>query len=271
MSKRPLLRWAGSKRSSIESLLSWMPSQIQTYIEPFCGSAAISFHVNAKICVLSDINERLINFYEQCRDSSSELYAEYRSLETNKEAYYTIRDKFNNEKDDFVSAVYFYYLNRNCFNGLYRTNKNGEFNVPYSDSRIGSPLSREEFVSLCARLKRFILRKGDFEATVNDFLGPESFFFIDPPYAVSRRAPFTEYDAKDFNAADLNRLLKCLEAIDDSGGKFLFTYDGASEAKLLQRPSWSIASVRVRRNISGFAGGRRSASEIVISNYRLDS
>ncbi|WP_179295892.1 Dam family site-specific DNA-(adenine-N6)-methyltransferase [Mesorhizobium sp. WSM4312] len=264
---RPLIRWAGSKRSVLGQIRPRMPINFSSYIEPFCGSAALSFEVSTKLIVLNDLNERLINFYVQCQSSPKDVYDQYSKFQATKEEYNRLRDIFNKTDDKLILASIFYFLNRNCFNGLYRTDKSGRFNVPFSSSRIGRPHTREEFLELAGRLKGYVLHSGDFELTVGRYLGSGSFFFIDPPYAVARRAPFTEYGPTTFKPKDISRLLGCLEAIDDSRGKFMLTYSSASGTTFRLRPTWELSEVSVQRHIAGFAGARRRANEILLTNY----
>jgi DNA adenine methylase len=172
------------------------------------------------------------------------------------------------EHDKVVRAAHFYYLNRNCFNGLYRTNKSGQFNVPFSKSRTGRMLTNEEFFAASKTLKNAKLTVCDFEKLIKDNLHQNSFFFLDPPYAVEWRQPFTEYNSSAFCRQDLARLIGCLEAIDDAGGRFALTYDYSMAKTFALRREWRQSKIVVRRNISGFADARRNAAEVLTTNYR---
>jgi DNA adenine methylase len=264
---KPLLRWAGSKRSTIDLLGNWVPKGMLNYIEPFCGSAALFFHLRGGTAILNDINFRLMNFYKYCKHQPEELIGIVGAMERSSESYYKYRKNYNEMDDGVVSAAYFYYLNRNCFNGLYRTDRQGKFNVPFSDSRTGRIHSPEEFLIACSLLKNASLSNIDFEELIDNNLGEKNFFFIDPPYAISRRVPFTEYFRGAFTVADLDRLLQCLERIDDAGGYFLMTFDGSSDYQFCVRETWSQSTISVRRNIAGFSSARKNASEIILSNY----
>ncbi|WP_420719797.1 Dam family site-specific DNA-(adenine-N6)-methyltransferase [Thalassovita sp.] len=134
----PLLRWAGSKRGSLPPLINkWRNSQKTKYIEPFCGSAALFFALAPKSAVLSDQNAWLIRTYQTIRNFPQQVSALSNSFKRDKPTYLTLRAEDHRSMDDVRSAAIFVYLNRNCFNGIFRTNKAGNFNVPFSDSRTG--------------------------------------------------------------------------------------------------------------------------------------
>ena len=124
----PILRWAGSKRSSASEVLKLFDSSAKRYLEPFCGSAAIYFKISVQEAILSDINHHLINFYKIVRERAGEVHDYVVRLSRDSDTYYRSREEFNNTADLFLNACLFYYLNKNCFNGLFRTAKNGHFN-----------------------------------------------------------------------------------------------------------------------------------------------
>jgi DNA adenine methylase len=145
---------------------------------------------------LADINVDLINFYKATRQNPSDVFEIASRLRRNESTYLRIRREITDEKDKLRPAAYFYYLNRNCFNGLYRTNRKGIFNVPFSESRTGRMLSWEDFSVSASVLKTATIHAKDFEPLVRDNLNPESFFFLDPPYAVKGRSPFIDYNGR---------------------------------------------------------------------------
>jgi DNA adenine methylase len=264
---RPLLRWAGSKRQLLAPLRAVLPSDLGLYIEPFCGSAALFFDQRPKRAVLADINKELINFYKTCKSNPQELYDLANSIPRTPSAYERVRSKFHQHTNPTARAAYFFYLNRNCFNGLYRTNRSGQFNVPFSASRTGRMHSRDEFFSAVAALKSTRFVACDFERLIRKYSRVNAFFFVDPPYATNAKRPFTEYDSKIFGPGDLVRLLNCLEDVDAGGGRFALTYDVAFSKQLRRRRHWRQMEISVRRNISGFASSRRTAVEVLTTNF----
>jgi DNA adenine methylase len=126
----PLLRWAGSKRATAGALAEYWEDDCQRYIEPFCGSAALFFRIAPKKAVLGDINIDLISFYETVSSRAPQVYKIFAGFPRDRTTYYRLRDDYPKVKSQTRRAAIFYYLNKNCFNGLYRTNKRGHFNVP---------------------------------------------------------------------------------------------------------------------------------------------
>lgn len=156
------------------------------------------------------------------------------------------------------------YLNRYCFNGIYRTNAAGEFNVPYGGRRSGQPPTLDEFVEAAQLLRRARLVAKDF-SKVLEMVEPGDFVYLDPPYRVSTRRVFREYDRATFSETDLTRLREWLIRLDRMGVPFVVSYAESPEAKVLAKGFYS-RRVRVRRNIAGFTSSRRLASELVVSN-----
>lgn len=261
----PLLRWAGSKRASVKSLSEYIPTDCRRYIEPFCGSAALFFHTRPSAATLSDVNSRLINFYKQCTVHRSDIWVEAKNIKRDRESYYLARTRFNECGDDFESAYLFFYLNRTCFNGIYRTNKKGGFNVPYSGERMPEFLPVEAFLSACDLISSADFTCLDFKETIRGNLSADNFFFIDPPYASQTRRLFVEYNKDSFNRRDLGDLVDILVDIDSAGAHFVCTYD-ADDAPMFEGRGWSIATLAVRRNVGGFGASRKVANEIVVSN-----
>ncbi|MBA9071518.1 DNA adenine methylase [Methylobacterium sp. RAS18] len=267
---RPIIRWAGSKRSIAKQLINRIPSSYGLYVEPFCGSAALYYELGEKRALLNDLNSKLINFYRHFQDEPGQLYDIISNIPVDKSSYYHIRNQFNSDISPVDEAAYFYFLNRNCFNGLYRTCKSGRFNVPYSESRNGRIHDRNEFISISAKLNKAQFSNYDFELCIRENLSDETFFFIDPPYAINYREPFAEYGSNVFGPKDIERVISCLRMIDERKGKFLFTYDHRLKNIFEIDSSWRISEINVRRNIAGFADQRKNAKELIISNFQIE-
>lgn len=161
-------------------------------------------------------------------------------------------------------AARFIYLNRNCFNGLFRTNKEGQFNVPYAPAKTGQLPSVEAFQAAATRLGRAEIRPWDFGTTLRHCKAGD-FVYLDPPYMVERRRVFREYGSRPFSSSDLGRLAAHLKKLDNRGATFLLSYAASREARDLAS-GWRIKYVTTRRNIAGFADARRKAREVLISN-----
>ncbi|PBB97756.1 Dam family site-specific DNA-(adenine-N6)-methyltransferase [Mesorhizobium sp. WSM3862] len=263
----PLLRWAGSKRASVKALADLCRSDA-TYIEPFCGSAALFFHLAPSAAVLADINENLISFYKKCQSNPEEVWEISSKIPVNPDMYYRVRDLFNKSRSSIQNAAYFYYLNRTCFNGIYRTNTRGKFNVPYSGKRLAQFISKEDFIARASKFSGVEFVSRDFDKTLRENANPNTFFFIDPPYAKSEGRSFTEYHQNSFNISDLGRLTKSLRILDEAGAKFVLTYDVESLPFDPGEMGWRSVLFNVRRNVGGFKSTRRMATEIAVTNIR---
>jgi DNA adenine methylase len=264
----PLIRWAGSKRSSLSKLVRFTEGWPTTrYIEPFCGSAALHFHLGCRKAILADINHHLINFYQALRVQPADVYWRAVNIPRTKRSYYRARKEFNTTTEPLTKASLFYYLNKNCFNGLFRTSKVGDFNVPFSQKRIGEYPSVEVFLKSASLLKSAKIVCADFETVLLRNARAGDLVFLDPPYSTAKRYPFREYFPGCFAEADIERLINVLNVLDDRGAHFILTFSQDLD-QLYSFRGWHTYSVRTRRNISGFASHRKFVQDIVVTNRR---
>jgi DNA adenine methylase len=261
---RPFLRWAGSKRKQLRWLCRFWQPAYSRYVEPFAGSACLFFEIQPERALIADKNADLIETYMVVRDNAAEVFDRIACLPRTSSTYYRVRERDTANMSPIERAVRFIYLNRNCFNGIYRTNGSGRFNVPFATSRAGAFVSRDEFLAAAEMLERATLRAWDFGTTLSSVRGGD-FVYLDPPYAVKSRRVFREYGATLFSFCDVDRLAKHLERIDSRGAAFLVSYADCTESRQLARP-WNSFRIRVRRHVAGFAAARRSAYELLISN-----
>ena len=185
-------------------------------------------------------------------------------IERTAPVYYEWRSKQPSKLSPLNRAVRFLYLNRNCFNGIYRTNRSGDFNVPFASSRAGRYPTKEEFLLSTERLRKASFRAWDFGTTLRHVRHGD-FVYLDPPYAVDSRRVFHEYGKKPFCRNDLSRLERRLETIDQRGAHFVVSYADCKEARDIGM-KWNMRRLRVRRHVAGFSGARRSAYEVLITN-----
>ena len=260
----PILRWAGSKLQLLPVLTRFWESRFERYVEPFAGSARLFFEVEPGAALLGDKNGDLIQTYEVLRNSPDQLHQAILSIPKGKEAYYQTRRKNPCDLSPLHRAARFVYLNRYCFNGLYRTNLNGQFNVPYASTGTGSIPELQRFRACALLLAKAELRSWDFGTTLR-YVRAGDFVYIDPPFVVESRRVFAEYGPKSFANSDLSRLAHHLKAIDGKGAVFVLSYADCREARELSR-GWLTRRLRVKRNIAGFAGARRDAYELIVSN-----
>ncbi len=264
---RSPLRWAGSKRQIAPTLRAFWSDTFSRYIEPFAGSACLFFEIKPARALLGDLNWELISALQQIRDNPHELVDRLQQFPVGEKAYYAIRRAVPQRMSALDVAARFLYLNRYCFNGLYRTNRAGTFNVPYGPPKSGLGIDRDLLFAASAALQSADLVRGDFQTTA-DKAEPGDFVYMDPPYVVAQRRVFAEYCPQSFAVRDLIRLADTIASLHARNVHFLVSYADCAEArKLFCR--WSPRRVRTRRNIAGFAGSRRNSYELLASNAAL--
>ena len=262
-SAQPFLRWAGSKRKQLSRLVSFWAPHHKRYVEPFAGSACLFFEIEPAHAVLGDRNRELIEVYRVVRDEPERLYRRLSRIQRDLRTYRRWRHLAPESLDRETRALRFLYLNRNCFNGIYRTNSSGKFNVPMG-TRLGRYFSKDDLLRCSALLQATTLIAADFAKTL-ERVREGDFVYLDPPYAVTSRRIFTEYGKKTFDTSDIPRLAECLTELVNRGADFLVSYADSTESRALAS-KWYSARFPVRRNIAGFAGDRKNAYEWLISN-----
>lgn len=261
----PFLRWAGSKRQLLPELKAYWPSRKATYVEPFAGSAALFFALRPQTAVLGDLNDELVTALRAVQAFPMRVIECLRRMPTGADAYYKVRRTQSGQVNEIERAARFIYLNHYCFNGLYRTNQRGDFNVPFGRHKGEHRFDFELIWAAAEHLRRAMLVAGDFERTLA-FAGRGDFVYLDPPYALHEyRAGFAEYHPRSFSVTDLERLETSLERLDKAGAHFVLSYANSAPARRIGR-RWVMRKVWVRRNIAGFVGDRRGVTELLISN-----
>lgn len=263
-SSPPFLRWAGSKRQLLQRIRQHVPADAARYIEPFAGSARLFFHLLPHHAILSDINFELIKVYRAVRRSPEAVGSLLHDLRRSKREYLRLRSLRPGCMTSSERAARFIYLNRFCFNGLYRTNRKGEFNVPYGASGTGR-LPDTDMLRACSRaLRRTTLIAADFEEVLRQVRRGD-FVYMDPPYAVNSRRVFNEYHHRSFSFEDVSRIRRVMERLDRKKVSFLVSYAESAEGKMLSK-GFAFEMVTVRRNIAGFTNDRKYSREILIWN-----
>lgn len=260
----PVLRWAGSKLKLVDKLEELSPAKFNKYYEPFFGSGCLYFRLSPRSAVLSDLNKSLIEFYTEMRKAPESLIRSSRQLERSPENYYKIRAKYRTEREPFRRAAYFYFLNRFCFNGIYRTNSRGEFNVPYG-SRFGGFPSIKKFKGCSEKLKKSTIRCADFATSLTS-ANDGDFVYLDPPYVYTDRKDRGEYGTGSFGVPDIPRLKQVIDNLDSKGTQFMLSYLDCPEIQYLTK-GYDVVKLPVARCISSLASSRQIVNEIVIRNY----
>lgn len=261
----PLFRWAGSKRKLLPNIKSRFPRSYGTYHEPFCGSACLYFDILPDHAVLSDMNEELILAYKELQMRPREVFDYLVSYEVSKDKYYEIRGLDVGSLNCAERAARFIFLNKLCFNGVYRTNKSGLFNVPMG-SKTGRMPTLEGLLAISEALQSAILISGDFaEAAKNIKFG--DLVYLDPPYSKPESRERGEYGLGSFHFSDIERLIIFLDYINSVGAFFIFSYSDCEIIRQNLRSEWVVEVVSVRRHVAGFNAHRKVVDELIVSNF----
>jgi len=267
-SKKSFLRWAGSKQKIIPFLKQYWTDNSDRYFEPFMGSAQLFFSLRPKKAILNDINSDLVQTYLQVQRNPYPVHKILSEMKVSSKEYYRIRSINPNTLGTNQRAARFIYLNQLCFNGIYRTNLNGEFNVPFSGENQLKTFSLNVLADVSKKLAKTQIYSDDFEKVVRKHLSKNDFIYLDPPFAVSNRRIFRQYGPDSFGLDDLARLKKLLDDIDKKGAKFLLSYAYCKESISLIK-NWNSRKLLVQRNVAGFSKFRRKSAELLISNIDL--
>ena len=264
------LRWAGSKKQLGDILANcWYAAQCADgsgkYIEAFCGSASLFFRIKPPKSLLIDVNKRLIDTFISVKDSPRRLSTLLETYPATSEFYYSLRGRDVEEMTELERAARFIFLNRYCFNGLYRTNLQGHFNVPFGGDRSGTLPDLNILLDASQTLKKTELVSGDFYTNIVNKIQPGDFVYLDPPYAKRNHRLALQYGPDVFGVEDLRRLFDLMTLIDQSDAYFLFSYAECEEvAEFVEQ--WGAYRVEVNRTIAATSTKRKKAKEVLISN-----
>lgn len=264
----PFVKWAGGKRSIIDELVRRLPETFGKYWEPFVGGGALFFELNDRITMatLSDSNLELVITYNAIKKDPESLIAklEEHSRKHNEKYYYRIREK-HTLQDPIEVAARFLYLNKTCYNGLYRVNKSGHFNVPIG-SYTNPEIVQRDNIMLCHET----LQKTTIEYREFDSIKPVKgdFVYCDPPYHPTNSGSFTKYTKNDFNERDQERLRDFVLKLHKDG---VFVMVSNSDTPLIRElysaAPWHIVVVQAPRLVNCKSEGRGAVNELIITNY----
>ena len=270
----PFLKWAGGKRQLLGVLSELMPKgKIKSYCEPFIGGGALLFHLQPDTAYVNDINSELINVYRAVKDSVDDLIAELSGFENTPEMFYEVRS-WDRDRiiystlSDTQRAARIIYLNKTCFNGLYRVNNTGEFNSPFGYYRnpniINEPVLRA--VSHYLNHADIHLSSMDY-AEVLTGLRKDTFVYLDPPYdPVSDTASFTGYSRGGFSRSEQIRLRECCDKLSRRGIRFMLS-NSATDFIREQYSEYNITVVKARRAVNSIGYRRGDIDEVIVRNY----
>lgn len=270
----PFVKWAGGKRQLLDRISERMPRSYNNYFEPFIGGGAVLLAFMPEHAVINDINASLINAYKVIRDFSQEFIQYVKRLdaemwEDGKEYYYSLREHYNDklmkEEYDIELAALFVFINKHCFNGLYRVNGKGLFNVPYNNSRRES-IDEISILEISEYLKKVDILQGDFQ---NACAGARAgdFIFFDSPYAPLNPSSFEAYTKEGFDIESHERLAALYDELTERGCYCMLTNHNTEFINnLYGGKGYKIDVVNVKRLINSDAS-KRTGEEVIICNF----
>lgn len=271
----PVLKWVGGKRQLMDEIKKHLPDDINklTYYEPFIGGGALLFELQPKRAIVNDVNSELINVYEMIRDNVEGLIADLEKHENSSEYFYEIRDldrdKFKYQTlTDLERASRILYLNKTCFNGLFRVNSSGEFNTPYGKYKNPNIVNEVGLraVSNYFNRSKIEFRCGDFEDAITG-IRKNSFVYLDPPYdPVSDSSSFTGYAKGGFGRDEQIRLKEMVDRLTKKGVKIMLS-NSYTDFIVELYSDYRIEIVYAKRNVNAVANKRGEIKEVLIMNY----
>ena len=266
----PIVKWVGGKRQLMLELLKNMPETYNRYFEPFIGGGALFFELQPQNGYISDMNEELINLYTVVRDDVYELIDALNKHKVSKEYFLKIRNLDRTEKynklSDIEKASRFIYLNRTCFNGMYRVNSQGQFNVPFGNYKNPRIVDAENLINCSNLLKNTEICCADFSKILNKVQKCD-FVYFDPPYVpLNETSSFTSYTKDGFDLDMQFKLIDVCDKLDSMGVMFMLSN---SDTKLVNElySNYEIKKVFASRAINANGNGRGKITEVLVRNY----
>jgi len=268
---RPVLKWAGGKQQLLSELLSVVPRSFGSYYEPFFGGGALYFALKPTSAIISDSNPELINLYRAIKRSPAKVYSKATSWTVSERSYYRVRDESGDHLDSITAAARTLYLNKTCFNGLFRVNRDGQFNVPFGKRSSPIGVDRENLALASKQLKLATIRRCDYRealfpvAKAHRRVSRSDLVFLDPPYLpISKYADFKRYTKEQFYEDDHRRLAEAVHEAVDIGATVILTNSNHPLVHELFS-DYEIHVVQTRRNISSVGASRRGEDVIVVA------
>lgn len=269
----PVVKWVGGKRQIINQISKYIPKNFSTYYEPFLGGGAVLFGLQPKRAVVNDQNEELMNMYTVIKDNVEDLILHLAQHKNDKDHFYRIRELDRDKKlyanlSAVERAARVIYLNKTCYNGLFRVNRAGEFNTPFGNYKNPKILDEVTLRALSHYLNtsKIKLLNEDFEISLKG-IRKEAFVYFDPPYdPISDTASFTGYDKGGFGREEQIRLKRVCDKLNERGIKFLLSNSATDFIQELYS-DYFIIFVRARRAINSIPEKRGEVDEVLVMNY----
>jgi len=260
----PILKWAGGKRQLIPEIIKIIPKKFHNYVEPFIGGGALFFNLSYKNSIINDSNFELINLYKEIAKNPNKIVQELKNYINTEEFYYEIRK--SKPISNLKKACKTIYLNRTCFNGLYRVNKKGEFNVPYGKYKNVNFVDKQNLFEASKILKKTKILNKDYKIVLDKYCKRKDLVFLDPPYIpISKYSDFKRYTKEQFYMDDHIDLANYYKKLDKKGCYLILTNSNSNEISNLYK-DFKIKVVKTKRNINS-KGSKRIGEDAIITNF----
>jgi len=261
---KPFLKWVGGKRQLLSELLEHSPDEFNAYHEPFLGGAALFYALEPDSAVLSDLNHRLLRTYRAVRDEPEAVIALLETYPYDKEFYLRLRAVDIDKRPDFEVAAWMLYVTKTGFNGLYRVNKSGGFNVPFGRYKNPTICDGGRLMACSEALQNVTLVHGDFMG-VEERAEPGDFVYFDPPYVpLNTTSSFTSYTRDGFTIDDQIRLRDLALRLKERGVHVLLSNSSAEVVRELYSPKFTVKEVMASRAINSRASARGKVAELLM-------
>lgn len=279
MTLNPVIKWVGGKTQLLSKIIPLLPTEYNTYYEPFIGGGAVLFSIQPKKAVINDINPQLINLYSQIKNKDSvhpliEQVKEYDSILCNKDYYLSLREVFNkkieNRELDVECAALFIWINKHCFNGLYRVNSKGLFNVPYNNKINGCSIDEKNILGIHNYLNdennQIELTNSDFESVCYKAQNNDFIYFDSPYFPESVTADFTSYSKEGFRLKEHERLNRLYKELSSRGVKMMLSNNDVEWIRD-NYSEFRIIPIEAKRMVNRDGSKRNNGREVLILNY----
>jgi DNA adenine methylase len=269
----PILKWVGGKRQLLKDLTPLLPGRITTYCEPFIGGGALLFDLQPVTAYINDINDELIRVYNVIKNDVETLIAALQDFKNEADYFYAVRDWDRDRAKyatltDIQKAARILYLNKTCYNGLFRVNNAGEFNSPFGNYRNPNIVNAPTLRAVSSYLNKATIHLTSLDySEVLKSLPNGTFVYLDPPYdPVSDTSSFTGYSKGGFTQADQIRLRECCDGLNAKGLKFMLS-NSATDFIKNQYAAYRITIVQAKRAVNSDSAKRGEVDEVVVRNY----
>ena len=271
ISSKPFVKWVGGKRQLLPQIIQKLPTNFNCYYEPFLGGGALYFHLQPQSSFISDINPELINAYQTIKTRVNLLVEELQHYENSEEYYLSVRELDRDPKvfaklSAVQRAARFIYLNKTCFNGLYRVNSKGQFNVPFGHYSSPNILDVDNLSACSAVLQNATINCESYMSVLR-YAKANDFVYFDPPYIPDGiSSTFTQYTKDGFGMIEQQELLDVCHLLDARGVKWMLSNSSAPIVYKMY-DKFSIETIEAQRNVGASASSRKKVNEVLVRNY----